>query len=175
MKISRRELLYLGSAGLAAALGGLWLAPRFLGRSGDGSALASASFPDLEGRLRPIADWRGRVAVCNFWATWCGPCREEIPMLVSTREAWLDKGIEIVGISIDKEQNVRQFAKELQISYPLLLGDVGAVDLLRRLGNSAGALPYTVILDRSGRVAVTKLGEIKREELEGHLGRLTAG
>lgn len=164
----------MGLAGIGAAAAGLLLGPRLRGMSPAASAMASAAFVDASGQMRTISDWKGQIAVCNFWATWCAPCREEIPMLVSARESWHPRGVEVVGISIDKEENVREFAQKTRISYPLLLGGVGAVDLLRRLGNTAGALPFTVILDRSGTIAATKLGEIKRDELDGHLRRLTA-
>jgi len=174
MRVNRREAIALAAAGMAAAAAGVWVAPRVLGRYGSRSELASARFRDLGGQERGISEWAGQIVVCNFWATWCAPCREEIPMLVAVREVWRGKGVEVLGIGIDVVDKMIEFQKELKISYPLLVGDGGSIELMRRLGNHASALPYTVILDRSGRAAVSKLGELKRAELEAQLQELVA-
>src|SRR5262245_3317536 len=106
MAISRREGLILGAAGLAAALaGGIAGTLALQARSGAAELLA-AGFPDLEGRTRRLRDWRGRAVVCNFWATWCAPCREEIPVLVAAKQNGLPSSIEIVGIGIDNPDKI---------------------------------------------------------------------
>jgi thiol-disulfide isomerase/thioredoxin len=120
----RRELLILGGAGLAAAVAGFLAGPALLklGGAGEGEALRAASFADLEGRPRRLAEWNGKVLVCNFWATWCAPCREEIPLLVAARQKYGPSGVEFVGIAVDNAAKVREFAASFN-SYPVLLAE----------------------------------------------------
>jgi len=167
----RRELLILGGAGLAAAAAGFVAGPALLrlGGSPADDALAQAAFPDLDGKLRRLAEWRGRVVVCNFWATWCAPCREEIPLLLAARQKYASSGIEIVGIAIDNGVKVREFSSSFNISYPVLLAEADGLDLMRQLGNSGGGLPYTVIADQKGALVHRKLGALKQPELDGLL------
>jgi len=166
MAPARREVLILGAIGAGAALaGGLAGALALQTQSGAADLLA-ASFRDLSGAKRTLREWQGRVLVCNFWATWCAPCREEIPMLVAVRAAFAAKGAEVVGIGIDQASKVDEFAKTYGITYPVLIADASAMELMSRLGNGAGGLPYTVVLDRLGAVAHRRLGALARAELE---------
>ena len=171
----RREALLLGLAGIAAVAAGFLAGPALLqsGRGREEGVLQSASFPDLDNRTRRLSEWRGKVLVCNFWATWCAPCREEIPMLVAARQKYGSSGAEIVGIAIDSVIKVRQFSASFDISYPVLLAGSDGLDLMRQLGNSGGGLPYTVIADRRGALVHRKLGALKAGELDGLLESLT--
>jgi thiol-disulfide isomerase/thioredoxin len=173
MAPGRREALILGGAGLAAAAVGYLAGPALLrlGRVGE-SELDSASFADLEGKSRRLTEWRGKVLVCNFWATWCAPCREEIPLLIATRQKYGPSGVEIVGIAIDNAAKVREFSASFKISYPVLLAEAEGLDLMRRLGNGTGGLPYTVIAGRDGTPIHHKLGALKQAELDDFLGPL---
>src|SRR5205807_7103051 len=128
--------------------------------------LLATPFRDLSGARRTLWEWRGRVVLCNFWATWCAPCREEIPMLVAVRGVFAAKGAEIVGIGIDQASKIDEFAKAYGITYPVLIADARAMELMSRLGNGPGGLPYTVVLDRLGAVAHRRLGALTRAELE---------
>jgi len=129
------------------------------------TALIAARLPDVAGASRSVEDWRGQVLVVNFWATWCAPCREEIPEFIRLQERFRGKGLQFVGISIDQAANVEKFAKELGVNYPLLLGGVETLALLREAGNRAGVLPYTLILDRQGNVAARHAGALKEATL----------
>ena len=121
MALARREALILGAAGLAAGVAGA-LVGVFALQSGSGaSMLLAQGFRDLGGAPRRLADWQGRVIVCNFWATWCAPCREEIPLLIAAQHKYAAKGLQLVGIGIDNAPKIVQFAKELKIDYPLLV------------------------------------------------------
>jgi thiol-disulfide isomerase/thioredoxin len=163
---TRRDALVLGAVALAAAGAGVVIGPLLL-QSGSGAAeLLARTFPDSHGKPRRLMEWQGRVVVCNFWATWCEPCREEVPLLIETREKYAPQGLEIVGISIDRVDKVKDFASKFKIGYPLLIADASALDLMKALGNAAGALPFTVILDRAGAVTYRKLGLLKAAELE---------
>jgi len=173
----RREALILGGAGLAAAAAGFLVGPALLQLGGgrEEGALAQAVFKDLDGKPRRLAEWQGRALVCNFWATWCAPCREEIPLLIAARQKYGPLGVEIVGIAIDNAAKVREYAASFNISYPVLLAEADGLDLMRQLGNSAGGLPYTVIADRRGGVVHRKLGALKQAELNGFLEPLAKG
>lgn len=169
--------MILGGAGLAAAAAGFLVGPALLQLGGgrEEGALAQAVFKDLDGKPRRLAEWQGRALVCNFWATWCAPCREEIPLLIAARQKYGPSGVEIVGIAIDNAAKVREYAASFNISYPVLLAEADGLDLMRQLGNSAGGLPYTVIADRRGGVVHRKLGALKQAELNGFLEPLAKG
>jgi thiol-disulfide isomerase/thioredoxin len=169
MTPGRRNALILGAVGAAAAGAGLLAGALALQSRSGAAALLSATFPDLSGRPRRLLEWRGRILVCNFWATWCAPCREEMPMLAQIRAKYVAKGVEFVGIGIDSAGKIAEFIKEHPVDYPILVADSTAIDLMRDLGNSAGALPYTVVLDRAGTISHRRLGALSREELEGVL------
>jgi len=171
---SRREALTLGAAGIAAAAAGFLAGPLLFGNKGRGDdVLRSASLIDLDGKPRHLAEWEGRILVCNFWATWCTPCREEIPLLIAVREKYRILGVEIVGIAVDNAAKVREFSLSFGISYPILLAEADGLDLMRKLGNSSGGLPYTVVIDRQGNQVHRKLGALKRGDLDAILGPLT--
>lgn len=129
------------------------------------NALFQAAFPDLDGRTQPLAQWRGRVLVLNFWATWCPPCRKEMPEFVQLQKEYGAKGLTFVGIAVDDKAKVQAFADELGVNYPILLGQMDAIELARQLGNRLGGLPFTVIVDPQGRIAATELGGLDREKL----------
>jgi thiol-disulfide isomerase/thioredoxin len=162
----RREVLIVGAVGLAAAAAGTLFGPLALQSQSGAADLLSASYPDLSGRPRPIAAWRGTVLVCNFWATWCAPCREEVPLLMDARRKFAANGVEIVGIGIDHAANISQFVVEFKVPYPLLVADMAAIELMRKLGNKSGALPFTVIQNRAGAIAFRRLGILKQPELD---------
>ena len=120
------------------------------------------SLPDLDGRPRRPDEWNGKVLVFNFWATWCAPCREEIPLLIDLDRRY--PGLRVIGIAVDRADAVRTFAEELGIGYPILLDDLRGTTM-RRYGNRIGALPFTVITGRDGVVAHVRLGELEPGEL----------
>ena len=155
--------------GLAAMAAGLWLYQSVLAPARASAAalatLQSRSFSDLAGSDRTLLDWQGKVRVVNFWATWCEPCREEIPALQRVQAKFAANGLETIGISIDHADKVRRFAKDMAITYPLLLGDASVIDVARALGNRAGGLPYTLVIDAQGKLLASKLGGITEAQL----------
>ena len=168
---SRRDTLLMIAVGAAAGAAGGYFGLRLQTApdAADVAALLVAPLRDLEGRTRSVLEWKGLVLVCNFWATWCAPCREEIPVLGRIRAKLSSKRVEILGIAVDQASNVAEFVKELKIAYPVVLADANSIELMRRLGNTAGGLPFTVILDRNGKLAYRKLGSITESELERNL------
>lgn len=176
MAFGRRKALIAGAVGVAAAAIGA-LVGLGLRRSSDRSsaALQAASFKDLDGRARRLREWKGKLLVCNFWATWCQPCREEIPMLVALSKEMAPKGVEIVGIAIDQGAKVRDFVTDYKVTYPVLLAGSDGLDIMRAAGNEVGGLPFTAFLDREGKIVHEKLGALNRSEVEGQLARMLRG
>jgi thiol-disulfide isomerase/thioredoxin len=129
------------------------------------SALTQAPFKDLSDQVGSLEQWRGRVLVVNFWASWCPPCREEIPGLIDIHRQFAAKGVQVVGIAVDSVENARESSAELGINYPVLVAGIDIIELTRRLGNRPGALPYTLILDRNGKLVAMHLGIISAAEL----------
>jgi thiol-disulfide isomerase/thioredoxin len=132
-------------------------------------AVLAARLADLHGETQPLGQWRGKVLVLNFWATWCTPCREEIPGFVRLQHKYGSRGLQFVGIAIDQRDKVQAFAEEFGMNYPILLGGIDTVEMSRRAGNRAGALPYTLIMDRKGQIVGKELGGLKEVKLEGLL------
>ncbi|THF61739.1 TlpA family protein disulfide reductase [Pseudothauera rhizosphaerae] len=137
-----------------------------------GRSLLALSLPDLAGTPQSLAQWQGKVLVVNFWATWCAPCRKEIPDFAAVSQRLAGDPVQFVGLSIDSAEKVRAFHKEFAVPYPLLVGTPDTLRVAAELGNKAQALPFTVILDRGGRIAHVKLGTLKADELEGRIRAL---
>lgn len=172
MSRGRRSLVILGGIGAAsAALGAFVGAVVSQSRSGVGSLLAS-SFPDATGRTWRLSAWQGRPLVCNFWATWCEPCREEMPLLDAAQVKYAPNRLQVVGIAVDNAANVSDFAAKNKFRFPLLVGEFAAVELMRELGNGTGALPFTVLVDASGRLRHRKLGAYSEQALSTDLEQL---
>ncbi|MGH8745999.1 MAG: TlpA family protein disulfide reductase, partial [Burkholderiales bacterium] len=158
--------------GVAAAAAGALAGFGVLRSEHASRVLQAAEFTDLEGKTRRLTEWRGKVLLCNFWATWCAPCREEIPMLVALSKEMASKDVEIVGIAIDSATKVAEFANEYKVSYPLLIAGPSGIDLMRAAGNQVGGLPYTAFLDRSGRIAYRTLGALKEVNVRDRLAEM---
>lgn len=143
--------------------------------NGDAAAtLFKAGFKDLAGIRQPLSKWRGKVLVVNFWATWCPPCRTEIPEFIKLQNKYGAQGLQFVGIAIDETAKVQAYADQMGINYPVLVGDLDAVALSAATGNRLGGLPYTLILDRSGKIVATELGGLSTAKLEAKLKPLLA-
>ena len=161
----------VGVAALAAgAYFGLLRAPAMEGQ--DGATLLALSLPNAEGVEQSLGQWPGKVLVVNFWATWCAPCREEMPEFVRAQNEYGARGLQFVGIAVDQADKVEQFSKEFGLNYPSLIGGYGAVELSKTLGNRLAALPFTIVVDRQGRIAHTQLGPLKPEKLRAIVDKL---
>lgn len=162
--MNRRDALILGAIGAAALGAGALVGALGVQSTSGAAALLSASFRDLEGRVRRLSEWQGRATLFNFWASWCAPCRDEMPLL--DKAIW-KYPIHVVGIGIDSDSNVREFAAKSGVRYQILVAGTEAIALMKALGNPSGGLPFTVALDRAGRIAGRKLGAFSVPELEG--------
>jgi thiol-disulfide isomerase/thioredoxin len=168
---ARTLVVFAVVAGLSAAGGVAY----YLHSPGSGAGMDTAEvvervlaapLADIQGGTRSIGQWRGRVLVINYWATWCAPCREEIPMFVRMQERYGDRGLQFVGIAIDQPAKVAEFAAEFSVNYPLLIAGLESLELLRQAGNRAGVLPYTLVLDRKGNLVSREPGGLKEARLE---------
>ena len=126
----------------------------------------AASFRDLDDKLQPLKQWRGKVVVLNFWAPWCPPCREEMPGFISLQDKYRERGLVFVGVALDEKIKVQAFADEIGVNYPILLGEMEAVDVARKIGNRLGGLPFTVVIDRNGRIVASAMGGVTLAKME---------
>lgn len=136
-----------------------------------GAPLPQFSLLGLDGVREDINQWQGKVRVINFWATWCPPCKREIPALIELQESYGRQGLQIVGIALDNSEAVRDYVETSGINYPILLGDE-AIEVSEKLGNDMGILPYTVIVDQLGNVAHVHYGEVERNTLDHEIKKL---
>ncbi len=130
------------------------------------------TFPDLDGEERNLKQWQGKVVMLNFWAPWCPPCRKEVPAFIELQEKYADRGFTIVGITVDTQENAQVFADTMGINYPILIAEDKGIALAEDYGNKVGALPYTAIIDRQGKVISTHRSEVTREQAEKVLAEL---
>jgi thiol-disulfide isomerase/thioredoxin len=163
-----------GAVAIAAAAGGIWLNLQRLAPSEqiNVAPLWAAEFRDLDGKPVAMASLKGKPVVVNFWATWCAPCKEEMPDLQRFSTGPGGKKAQIVGIGIDSAANMQAFAKQLGISYPLLEAGGTGLDILSAAGDKPRALPYTVVLDASGKPVFSRIGKVSHDELTAVAGKL---
>lgn len=170
----RRAVLAAGVGSFAAAAGyavHLWRIGG-LGATPDAdaaSAILGSRLQTLEGLPQTLDSYRGQVLVINYWATWCAPCRDEIPVFIRLQREYGAKGVQFIGIAVDQADRVRDFAREFGINYPLLIAGIDAVELSRRAGNKAGVLPYTLVLDRTGKIVASLAGGISEARMREQL------
>jgi len=115
---------------------------------------------DLDGELRDIKEWDGKVVMLNFWATWCAPCMKEIPDLIELQDRYGEQGMQIISIAIDNEEAVRDFAEKTGINYPVMVGEQTAMEISSQYGNHIGGLPFTAVINRDGEITETIMGAL---------------
>jgi thiol-disulfide isomerase/thioredoxin len=169
MTRSTQAFIFIAVA-LTAVAAGLYLHP--LTREAEAPAavtppaLLDTALDSLDGGRKSLGTWKGKVLVVNFWATWCGPCRKEIPEFVRMQQRLGGQGLQFVGIAIDEKDKVDAYVREIGINYPVLVGELDAVEMSRSLGNDLGGLPFTIVIDRTGKVVRTVLGATTEARLE---------
>lgn len=130
-------------------------------------ALPALILNDLDGKEHNLSEWRGKVIMLNFWATWCGPCQIEIPYFMKYQQAYAGQGLQIIGIGLDEIKKLRNYARTLGINYPILRADPAQqYELLNQWGDPAGVLPFTVIIDREGRPVFMQIGIFNDEAFD---------
>jgi len=166
--LSKRQVVFGGVAVLAAIAGsGLALKKQPAGLDMETQqALWSAEFDTPDGQILKMQNLQGRPLVINFWATWCAPCVEEMPLLDIFFRQNVAKGWQMVGLAIDQPSRVRQYLSQNAISYPIGLAGMTGTELGRLLGNEVGGLPFTVVLDGKGSLIQRKLGKLSAQEIQ---------
>ena len=155
---------------LAATFAGyrLWSLTRTGAPAIESSILAelfNTEFSDVNNQSRTLNSFKGKVIVLNFWATWCPPCRQEMPAFSKLQESLGNKGVQIIGIGIDSPSAIKEFALQFPVAYPLFVGGASGMELMRQLGNPTAALPYTFVFHRDGTPAFSHLGMLTEVSL----------
>ncbi|MGI4985665.1 MAG: TlpA family protein disulfide reductase [Janthinobacterium lividum] len=129
------------------------------------AALFDTPYPQSGGAQRSLAGYRGKTLVVNFWASWCGPCVREMPALSALSRQYAARGVRFVGIGVDSDANIAAFLKKVAVDYPVHVAGAGGAALAREMGDTVGGLPYTVLIDATGRIRWTKLGGVDMKQL----------
>lgn len=169
---ARRRWLLAGVAAAAGmvGMGAAWW--RFTPRSADADAVAqfwAAHFESPEGARVAMSAFRGRPLLLNFWATWCPPCVQELPRLNAFYGEHRARGWQVLGLAIDQVASVRSFVQRMPLDFPVLMGGVAGMTLVRGLGNAAGGLPFSVLLGPDGGIVERKIGELTETDLQAWL------
>ncbi|MFM9922284.1 TlpA disulfide reductase family protein [Variovorax sp. H27-G14] len=167
---TRRGMLYAGVAAAAAAagLGRAWWTERSNAAGGEvlDAAFWAQSFERPEGGDLALSSLRGKPLLLNFWATWCPPCVEEMPMIDAFFKQHGANGWQVVGLAIDQPSAVRKFLQRTPVTYPTGLAGLQGTELVKNLGNTGGGLPFTLVLNASGSVAARKMGKLEPADLD---------
>ena len=168
--MNRRQWIMIGGISLLALLAGVfssqWISQTGLASDPSIKAFFANHWQTPDGKPSNSENWRGKVLVVNFWASWCPPCVEEMPALDKMAQEYASKNVLIVGIGIDSPSNIREFLQKTPVSYPIVIGGLEGSNLSKQMGNTQGALPYTVVINAKGKSIYTKLGKISEEELK---------
>ena len=124
------------------------------------------AMPDLNGRMRKLSEWDGEARLVNFWATWCEPCRREIPLLKKVQSEKADKGLQVIGIAVEYPEDVLPYAEQAEFNYPILVGQEEAMDAAEQSGVNFIGLPFTMVISADGDLVNVHTGEIKEDHIE---------
>lgn len=183
----RETWLILALACLAAAAG-WWVQERWLNPQpptqpaapagttvlGVGDDASAYTLPNLDGTTTALAKWRGKTVLLNFWATWCGPCREEMPMLAKLQREHASDGLQVVGIAMEQPQSAAAYLQHVRVDYPILIGIDADPVPTTTFGDTAGLLPYSVLVGRDGRIIATQLGVLDPATVQDWLDKARA-
>jgi thiol-disulfide isomerase/thioredoxin len=181
--IDRRATAVILVLAAAAAGGGWWLQRSLQAPPAPAAALVATpaktvilkvgdraddlTLPDLDGKPQSLSQWHGKRVLLNFWATWCAPCRKEMPELSAAQTS--HPGVQVIGVALDQPQAVREYLKHTTVDYPILIGIDADPEPTLHFGDTVGALPYSVLIGPDGRIERTNLGPFEAAELDGWL------
>jgi thiol-disulfide isomerase/thioredoxin len=168
MSLQRRTLWMAGVAVVAGGAGALLATRRFALQpvvSEAETAFWAGSFDGPNGEAVRVADFRGKPLLVNFWATWCPPCVEELPLLNAFHQANKGQGWQVLGLAVDQPSAVRGFMQKLPLNFPVGMAGFAGTELSRSLGNPTGALPFSVVFDLEGALVHRKIGKVTEADL----------
>jgi len=167
--MNRRQWIIIVAISLLALLAGVvtsqWIYKTGLASDPAVKAFFANSWQAPDGKTVDTQKWQEKVLVVNFWASWCPPCVEEMPTLDKLQQEFLQQNVLFVGIGIDSPSNIREFLSSTPVSYPIVIGGLEGSNLAKQLGNSQGALPYTIIINAKGKATYSKLGKISEDDI----------
>lgn len=137
-----------------------------------GSKRPDFELPGNNDTTHHMTEWDGKTVLVNFWASWCPPCREEMPAFIELKDKYEDAGFEIIGIALDTPENANNFADTIGVNYPILFADMTSDDLSIKFGNWVGGLPYSALIDKEGIIRFVQAGELKKSTLEKELKKI---
>lgn len=146
-------------------------APPGVDQVATGAQVPALEWRDADGTARPLSDWRGRLLVVNYWASWCPPCIEEMPMLDRWAADNASSGVSVVGVAEDDPEAVRAFLERHPVAYPILFAGAGQAGSSMQLGNSRGVLPFTAVIGPDGVLLERRAGLLDRARLDDWLAR----
>ncbi len=169
-----RRTIVLGATGAAALLAGAWLANRSKPSPAHPAieAMFEGKVLNVDGKGYPIATLRGKAILINVWAPWCAPCVEELPELSVLSQSSAAKSVQFIGLGVDNAQNISDFSIKHPVAFPLLVAGVAGTQLAKALGNTAGALPFTVLINAAGQPVAQKTGRVRPEEILAWIAKL---
>ncbi len=162
-----KQIIMVTFAGLMALISGFGARTLISSSSAQTQQLTLPEFTlsDLSGQQHSIHEWKDKVRVINFWATWCPPCLKEMPEFNTLQKKYAEKNVQFIGIALDDLEPVKEFITANKIDYPILLGGDQGVKLAHSLGNLVDTVPFTLIVDKKGQIVKTQMGELTNDQL----------
>ncbi len=130
------------------------------------SEIITFTLPDLEGNLHHLSDWDGKARIVNFWATWCAPCRREIPLLKNVQAKYAESNLQVIGVAVDFVEEVVEYAEIAEFNYPILIGQEDAVAAVEAMGINFFGMPFTMMVSPDGYLIKIHIGELIKEHIE---------
>lgn len=162
MNVKNLLIILLALLALAA---GVWVRQIAHTANQQVTQVVNFSFPDSSGQAQSVDQWRGKLLIINFWASWCAPCLQEIPEFMQIQQEFREKGLQFIGVAIEEAETLLPYLQEQQINYPVLIaGDAGIIQA-QQLGNVSNAVPFTLIVNPAGEVVHRHPGALSREKL----------
>ncbi|NOT13058.1 MAG: TlpA family protein disulfide reductase [Methylococcaceae bacterium] len=134
--------------------------------------LPAFNLSDLSGKQHDISEWKGKILIINFWATWCPPCKKEIPEFIALQNDYSDQGLQFIGVAIDNRNDVNEFLTTIKINYPILIAEDEGIALINKLGDTSGTVPFTVVVDPDGQIIYRHPGNFSKNQIMALVGPL---